>query len=94
MRTYAFWLASSGERPNIDPDVVKPGWGALGLVVLLGIVLALLMWSFVRQLRKVRFTEEPDTTKRDTAQPRATGEESTTPDASASAGDDERPAGS
>lgn len=60
MRTYAYLLASSGERPNIDPDVVKPGWGALGLVVLLGVVLALLLWNFTKQLKKVRFEEEPD----------------------------------
>lgn len=51
-------LASSGDRPVIDPDIVRPGWGALGLVVLLGVILALLLWSFTRQLKKVRFDED------------------------------------
>lgn len=73
MRTYVL-LASSGSRPNIDPDIVKPGWGALGLVVLLGIVLALLLWNFTKQLKKVDFVEEPDPRADRTASTDATDE--------------------
>ncbi|MGJ3507558.1 hypothetical protein [Enemella sp. A6] len=39
--------------PNIDPDVVRPGWGALLLVLGLGVVLALLLWSMVRHMRRI-----------------------------------------
>ncbi len=69
MSAYAL-LAQSDERIVIDPDIVRPGWGALGFVVLLGVVLALLLWNFTKQLKKVRFDEQPgtDTTSPDAAQ--------------------------
>lgn len=41
-------------------DEVKPGWVALLIVFLMGVALALLMWSMVRQFRKVDFPEDTD----------------------------------
>jgi len=45
---------------EVDPDEVRPG--VLGLVVVLALVVAtaLLLRSFVKQLRKVDFDEDPD----------------------------------
>lgn len=40
--------------PEIDPDVVRPGGGALLLVLGLGVIVALLCWSMMRHMRKVR----------------------------------------
>ena len=39
--------------PHIDPDVVRPGLGALLLVLGLGVVVALLAWSMVRHMRRI-----------------------------------------
>lgn len=48
--------------PNIDPDVVRPGWGALLLVIGMGVVLALLLWSMVRHMRRINvpYADEVD----------------------------------
>lgn len=42
------------------PENVRPGWTALVIVFAMGVALALLMWSMVRQFRKVDFEEKPD----------------------------------
>jgi len=56
-------LAASGERRELDPDIVKPGWVALGIFLAMAVALALLMWSFARISRRAREPwegEEPD----------------------------------
>lgn len=57
MSTYAALLADSTPR-YLDPNVVRPGWLALGIVALLGVALVLLLWNFSKQLKKVTFTED------------------------------------
>lgn len=42
-----------------DPSQVKPGWIALIIVLLLGLALVFLSFSFRKQLRKVNFEEQP-----------------------------------
>ena len=42
------------------PENVRPGWTALIIVFIMGVALALLMWSMVRQFRKVNFDEDGD----------------------------------
>lgn len=44
--------------PTPEPDDVVAGWGAFGLFGLGILVIALLGWSLVRQLRKVDAAEE------------------------------------
>jgi|GEM_PF-4821576 len=58
MNTIAMTLDMAAEVP-LDEEHVRPGLVALGLVVLLGIALFFLMRSFVKQLKKVDFEEEP-----------------------------------
>lgn len=41
-------------------DEVKPGWVALLIVLAMGVALALLMRSMVKQFRKVDFEEDPE----------------------------------
>jgi len=49
---------------ELDPDKVRPGWVALGLVALLGLVLIFLLFSFAKHVRKAKEPwsgdEEPD----------------------------------
>ena len=47
-------LVASGERRELDPDIVKPGWVALGIFLAMAVALALLMWSFARISRRAR----------------------------------------
>lgn len=47
------------------PENVRPGWIALVIVLAMGVALALLMWSMVRQFRKVDFDEGDDPDPRD-----------------------------
>jgi hypothetical protein len=42
------------------PSEVKPGWIALGLMITLFVVTALLWLSMRKQLGRIRFEEEPD----------------------------------
>lgn len=55
MRAYVFLadLASEGTRKGpLDPNDVKPGWVALGIVVILIIATAILCRSFLAHARK------------------------------------------
>lgn len=54
--TVADVVVLAADQPTADE--VKPGWVALLIVLAMGIALALLMWSMVRQFRKVTFTED------------------------------------
>ncbi|GAA1738701.1 hypothetical protein [Aeromicrobium alkaliterrae] len=47
-------LVAAGDRRELDPNIVRPGWVALGIFVLMAISLALLMWSFARVSRRAR----------------------------------------
>ena len=44
--------------PVPDDNDVKAGWGAFAIFVLLIIAVALLCWSFVKQMRKVKAANE------------------------------------
>jgi hypothetical protein len=52
-----FLLAAVTDPPPSENDV-KAGWGALGLVLLLIAAVVFLLWSFTRQIRKVRAAQE------------------------------------
>ena len=45
---------TASEQRGLDPNIVRPGWTALGIFVLMAIALALLMWSFARVSRRAR----------------------------------------
>ena len=44
--------------PVPDDNDVKAGWGAFGIFALLILAVALLCWSFARQMRKVKAANE------------------------------------
>lgn len=44
------------ETPTADE--VKPGWVALVIVLAMGVALFFLMWSMIKQFRKVDFPED------------------------------------
>jgi len=44
--------------PVPDDNSVKAGWGAFGVFALLIIAVALLCWSFAKQMRKVKAANE------------------------------------
>lgn len=50
-------LATVTDPPPSENDV-KAGWGALGLMLLLIAAVAFLLWSFTRQIKKVRAAQE------------------------------------
>jgi len=52
-----FLLAAVTDPPPSENDV-KAGWGALGLMLLLIAAVVFLLWSFTRQIRKVRAAQE------------------------------------
>lgn len=58
MTASEFFVTLAADTPTADE--VKPGWVALLIVFAMGVALALLMWSMVRQFRKVDFEEDPD----------------------------------
>ena len=61
----ALLTSTGGERRELDPDIVKPGWVALGIFVAMAVALALLMWSFARVSRRAREPwdgDEPEST--------------------------------
>jgi protein-S-isoprenylcysteine O-methyltransferase Ste14 len=60
---------------DVDPSIVKPGWTALIVVLLLAAAMALLFWSMRRQFRKINVADDA------TEQPDAS--ESTSPDGAA-----------
>ncbi len=49
---------------EVDPNVVKPGWTALIVTILLALALVLLFLSMRRQFRKIKIepaeTEQPE----------------------------------
>jgi beta-lactam-binding protein with PASTA domain len=55
-------------EPNIDPNVVRPGWTPLLIIVLLLLVLVFLFFSMQKQMRKIR---TPDDIAREEAEARA-----------------------
>ncbi|MFT4189390.1 MAG: hypothetical protein QM621_12505 [Aeromicrobium sp.] len=48
------FTASGNEQPGLDPDVVRPGYVALGIFLAMCVALALLMWSFAKVSRQAR----------------------------------------
>jgi hypothetical protein len=54
---YAVFLLAVTDPPPSDNNV-RAGWGALGLMLLLIAAVAFLLWSFTRQLKKVRAAQE------------------------------------
>ena len=52
-----FLLAAVTDPPPSENDV-KAGWGALGLMLLLIAAVVFLMWSFTRQIKKVRAAQQ------------------------------------
>ena len=44
--------------PVPDDNSVKAGWGAFGVFLLLIIAVAILCWSFAKQMRKVKAANE------------------------------------
>jgi hypothetical protein len=55
-------------EPNIDPNIVRPGWTPLLIIVLLLLVLVFLFFSMQKQMRKIR---TPDDIAREEAEARA-----------------------
>lgn len=52
----------TAERPRgLDPNIVRPGWLALGIVALLGVAVFLLAKSFARHTRRAAQPWEDDT---------------------------------
>jgi hypothetical protein len=43
---------------DVDPNVVKPGWTPLLIVILLGIAMVFLYLSMRKQFRKIRVLED------------------------------------
>jgi protein-S-isoprenylcysteine O-methyltransferase Ste14 len=43
---------------DVDPNVVKPGWVAFIVVLLLGIAMVFLYFSMRKQFRKIRIPED------------------------------------
>lgn len=64
-------LAGSTENRGLDPNIVRPGWIALGVVVALAVALFFLSRSFVKQTRKARRPWEGET-EADAAEKRRT----------------------
>jgi hypothetical protein len=54
---HALLLLAATDPPPSENDV-KAGWGALGLMLLLVAAVVFLLWSFTRQLKKVRAAQE------------------------------------
>ena len=57
---------------DLDPNVVKPGWTALIITILLALALVLLYLSMRRQFRKINIDrEETDVEQSEDAEPAA-----------------------
>jgi hypothetical protein len=55
---YALLLLATATDPPPSENDVKAGWGALGLMLLLIAAVVFLLWSFTRQIKKVRAAQE------------------------------------
>ena len=58
MSALALVALAAAEVP-LDAEHVRPGYIAMGIVGLLGVALVLLMFSFVKHLKRVDFPEDP-----------------------------------
>jgi len=55
--------AATNDGRGLDPNIVRPGYVALGMFLAMAAALALLMWSFARISRRARAPwdgEEPE----------------------------------
>lgn len=71
---------------KIDPNVVRPGWIALLIVIALAVVVGFLVWSMRRQVRRIQLpgdtghqTGEP-ASEQDTDQQTSTASSAADPD--------------
>jgi hypothetical protein len=55
---YALFLLTTVTDPPPSENNVRAGWGALGLMLLLIAAVVFLLWSFTRQIKKVRAAQE------------------------------------
>jgi hypothetical protein len=55
---HALLLLTAVSDPPPSENDVKAGWGALGLMLLLIAAVVFLLWSFTRQLKKVRAAQQ------------------------------------
>jgi hypothetical protein len=55
---YALLLIATVTDPPPSENDVKAGWGALALMLLLIAAVVFLLWSFTRQIKKVRAAQE------------------------------------
>ena len=55
---YALLLLATATDPPPSENDVKAGWGALALMLLLIAAVVFLLWSFTRQIKKVRAAQE------------------------------------
>jgi hypothetical protein len=55
---YALFLLWTVTDPPPSENDVKAGWGALGLMLLMIAAVVFLLWSFTRQIKKVRAAQE------------------------------------
>ena len=44
----------ANEQRGLDPNIVRPGWVALGIFVAMAVALGLLMWSFSKVSARAR----------------------------------------
>lgn len=61
MNSLAFAVLVASEKP-LDPNDVKPGWVALGIVALMCLATFFLILSFIRHTRKANQPWEGDST--------------------------------
>lgn len=68
---------------KIDPNVVRPGWIALLIVIALAVVVCFLVWSMRRQVRRIRLPHEAERSSSELAEQDA--EQQTSADSATSA---------
>ena len=51
-------------EPNVDPNIVRPGWTPLLIIVLLLVVLVFLFFSMQKQMRKIRTPDDIEAERR------------------------------
>ena len=49
---------------DVDPNIVKPGWTPLFVVLLLAVALVFLYFSMRKQFRKIRIPDDAENTQR------------------------------
>lgn len=69
-------LVAAGDR-GLDPNIVRPGWLALGIVAALGVALVFLLRSFSKHAKRAAQPWEGEPTESDVSDP--AGSESPTP---------------